>query len=351
VSRRHGATSEADVVAVAVPVADPIGVTQELQRSNAMSKYRDDLPQLSGRLFLTDGGIETELIFHERFELPYFAAFHLLRDSAGRDALARYYERYIAIAKSAGAGFILESPTWRASTDWGDRLGYTHDEVSMANRDAIRLMAELRGRHESKEMPIVISGCVGPRGDGYDPGQTMSPAAAEAYHAHQVAAFAEAGVDMVTAITMTNADEASGIARAALKRGLPVALSFTLETDGRLPTGQTLADAIAQVDAGTAAAPVYYMINCAHPTHFENTLLPTEQWTKRIRGIRANASKRSHQELNEAPDLDEGDPIELSGQYRSLRQRHPQLNVLGGCCGTDHRHIESISLACRAAAA
>jgi S-methylmethionine-dependent homocysteine/selenocysteine methylase len=315
-----------------------------------MSKYRNDLPQLSGRLFLTDGGIETHLIFNERLDLPYFAAFHLLRDPIGRAALARYYERYIAIAKSSGAGFILESPTWRASTDWGDRLGYTHDEMSAVNREAIRLMAELRARHETKDMPMVISGCVGPRGDGYDPGHVMSPAEAEAYHAHQIAALAKAGVDMVTAITMTNAGEATGIARAARKHHVPVALSFTLETGGCLPTGQALGEAIGQVDDTTANAPVYYMITCAHPTHFENTLAPAEPWTRRIRGIRANASKRSHRELNDSPDLDEGDPSELGRQYRSLLRRHPQLNVLGGCCGTDHRHVECISLACRVAA-
>jgi S-methylmethionine-dependent homocysteine/selenocysteine methylase len=314
-----------------------------------MSKYRDDLPQLSGRLFLTDGGIETELIFHERLDLPHFAAFHCLRDPVGRAALVRYYERYIAVAKASGTGFILESPTWRASADWGDRLGYTHDEISTVNRDAIRLMAALQAQHETKEMPIVISGCVGPRGDGYDPGQTMSATEAEAYHAHQIAAFAEAGVDMVTAITMTNVDEASGIARAAQNHRIPVVLSFTLETDGRLPTGQALGAAIAQLDGATANAPVYYMITCAHPTHFENIISPTEQWTRRIGGIRANASKRSHRELNDSPDLDDGDPIELGQQYRSLLKRLPHVNVLGGCCGTDHRHIESISLACRVA--
>ncbi len=315
-----------------------------------MHKYQGNLPQLSGRLFLTDGGIETDLIFRERLDLPYFAAFHRLRDPVGRTALVRYYERYIAIAKSSGTGFILESPTWRASADWGDRLGYTRDEMSAANRDAIRLMAELQAQHETKEMPIVISGCVGPRGDGYDPGQPMSATEAEAYHAHQIAAFAEAGVDMVTAITMTNVDEATGIARAAQKHDVPVVVSFTLETDGRLPTGQALGAAIAQLDDATANAPVYYMITCAHPTHFENILSPTEQWTKRIRGIRANASKRSHRELNDSPDLDDGDPIELGQQYRSLLRRHPQLNVFGGCCGTDHRHVECISLACRVAA-
>ena len=315
-----------------------------------MSAYRKQLPQLSGGLFLTDGGIETTLIFQDGLDLPYFAAFHLLNGAAGQDALMRYYERYMAIAKADGVGFILESPTWRASTDWGDKLGYSSDEIAAANDKSIRLMLELREKHETPSTPIVVSGCVGPRGDGYDPGQVMSAEQAESYHAHQIGALAEAGADMIAAITMTNGSEAIGVTRAALDAGMPVAVSFTVETDGRLPTGQSLADAIAEVDGATQSAPAYYMINCAHPTHFEDVLQAGNEWTKRVRGIRANASRRSHQELNEAPDLDAGDPIELGGQYRDLRRKHPQINVLGGCCGTDHRHVACISLACRTAA-
>lgn len=315
--------------------------------SATMSKYRKGLPQLSGRLFLMDGGLETTLIFHEGVDLPYFAAFCLLRDRDGRAALTRYYERYIAIAKAQGMGFILESPTWRASTDWGDKLGYSRDDIAAANHDAVRLMLSLRVIHESAGTPTVVSGCVGPRGDGYDPSQVMTAQEAETYHSHQIRAFAEAGADMITAMTMTNTNEAVGIANAAVKVGLPVAISFTLETDGRLPTGQTLAESIENVDAATAHGPAYYMINCAHPTHFESTMSTTESWTKRIQGIRANASKRSHQELDNAPDLDAGDPVELGAQYRDFCWRHPQINVLGGCCGTDYRHIECISQACR----
>lgn len=314
-----------------------------------MSTYRKRLPQISGGLFLTDGGIETTLIFQDGLELPYFAAFHLLNGAAGQDALVNYYERYIAIAKADGLGFILESPTWRASGDWGDKLGYSSDEIAAANNKSIRLMLELREKHETPSTPIVVSGCVGPRGDGYDPGQVMSVEQAENYHAHQIGALAEAGADMIAATTMTSANEAIGVTRAALKAGMPVAVSFTVETDGRLPTGQTLAGAIAEVDAATQSSPAYYMINCAHPLHFEDKLEADRAWTKRVRGIRANASRRSHQELNEAPDLDAGDPIELGGQYRELLRKHPQINVLGGCCGTDHRHVACISLACQSA--
>ena len=312
-----------------------------------MTTYRNSLPQLGNHLFLTDGGIETTLIFHEGLDLPYFAAFHLLGDTKGRDALVRYYERYIAIAKADDLGFILESPTWRASADWGGKLGYARDAIATVNRQSIELMHDLRAKHENPMMPIVVSGCIGPRGDGYDPGQVMSAAEAEAYHAHQLSAFAESGADMTTAITMTNANEAIGVGRAAARAGLPVAISFTLETDGKLPTVQTLAEAIIEVDAATATYPAYYMINCAHPTHFARVMPSGASWAKRIRGLRANASRRSHQELNDAPDLDAGDPIELACQYRDLVHRHPQINVLGGCCGTDHRHIESISRACR----
>ena len=307
------------------------------------------LPQLGSGLFLTDGGIETSLIFIDGLDLPYFAAFHLLRDKTGRDALVRYYERYIAIAQADGVGFILESPTWRASSDWGSKLGYSRDAIGAVNRESIELMHELKARHAHRTTPIVVSGCVGPRGDGYDPGQVMSPTEAAAYHAYQIGVFAEAKADMTTAITMTNASEAIGFVHAAAHVGLPSVVSFTVETDGRLPTGQNLAEAVAEVDAATGSAPAYYMINCEHPTHFESVMSADEEWARRIRGLRANASRRSHQELNDAPDLDAGDPIELANQYRDLLRRHPQITVLGGCCGTDHRHIQSISKACRRA--
>jgi homocysteine S-methyltransferase len=310
------------------------------------AKYRHGLPQRSGDLFLTDGGLETTMVFQDGFDLPCFAAFHLLRDAKGREALMRYYERYIAIAKADRLGFILESPTWRASADWGGKLGYSADDLVAVNRDSLQLMHDLRVRHETATSPMVVSGCVGPRGDGYDPGQVTSALDAEAYHRPQIEAFTAARADMVSAITMTNANEAIGITRAAAKAGLPVVISFTVETDGRLPTGQSLADAICEVDVVTGKAPAYYMINCAHPTHFDKTL-GNEPWTRRVGGLRANASRRSHQELNDSADLDAGSPVELGAEYRELVRRHPQINVLGGCCGTDHRHIECIALACR----
>jgi S-methylmethionine-dependent homocysteine/selenocysteine methylase len=312
-----------------------------------MSQYRKSLPQLRGGLFLTDGGIETTLIFHDGLELPHFAAFHLLQDEAGTAALRRYFARYAEIARAKGTGFILESPTWRASADWGEKLGYSAGALAVANAKSIALMQELRAEFQGERMPIVVSGCVGPRGDGYDPGAAMSADEAQDYHARQIGVFAESEADMVTAITMTNASEAIGVARAAETVGMPVAISFTLETDGRLPTGQGLGGAIAEVDGATRGAPAYYMINCAHPTHFAATLAGGAPWLDRIRGLRANASKRSHAELNEAPDLDPGDPAELGREHAVLVARRPRINVLGGCCGTDHRHDERICAAIR----
>ena len=314
-----------------------------------MAKYRHHLPQLDGGLWLSDGGIETTLIFHDGLDLPYFAAFHLLRDPAGAAALDRYFRTHARIAREHGTGFILESATWRASPDWGAKLGHSEAELTEANVRAIEMLAVLRRELETGRTTMVISGCIGPRGDGYDPGQVMTAKEAEEYHGFQARIFAGTAADQVTAITMTNTPEAIGLARAARRAGLPVAVAFTVETDGRLPTGQPLPDAIREVDAATGRAPAYFMVNCAHPSHFAD-VLGDEDWARRLRGIRANASKRSHAELDSAPDLDAGDPEELGADYAAIRARLPWVNVLGGCCGTDHRHIEHICNACLAPA-
>lgn len=311
-----------------------------------MTRYRHNLPQLSNDLFLTDGGIETTLMFHHGFDLPYFAAFDLLRQTEGQRALKRYFCTYASLAAENQVGLVLESATWRANPDWAAKLGYSAAALAQVNHQAIQLLHDVRSEYETLRSPIVVSGCLGPRGDGYSPEQLMTAEAAEAYHQAQIIALAEAGADLVTAITMTYADEALGITRAAQAVGLPVVISFTVETDGHLPTGQSLKAAIAQVDAATDNGPAYYMINCAHPTHFASVLPEGEAWLGRIRGLRANASTKSHAELDEAADLDVGDPNDLGRRYRDLKQALPNLNVLGGCCGTDDRHVAAIYQAC-----
>lgn len=312
-----------------------------------MKTYRKALPQLGNGLFLADGGIETTLIFHEGLELPDFAAFHALKTSDGEAILRKYFRAYADLASRFGTGLVLESATWRSNPDWGARLGYSLVELDTANRKSIQLLEDIRSEYQTDDrMPIIISGCVGPRGDGYIPGNTMSAKEAREYHRRQIEVFASSSADLVTAITMNYVEEAIGIAQAARHARIPVVLSFTVETDGNLPTGQTLQSAIEQVDKATDGYPAYYMINCAHPTHFEHVVSDGGDWLKRIRGVRANASHMSHTELNEAPELDEGNPTELGSQYARLKQRIPTLTVLGGCCGTDHRHIEQIAAAC-----
>jgi homocysteine S-methyltransferase len=311
-----------------------------------MGKYRARLPQLSEQLFLTDAGMETYLIFHEGLDLPYFASFDLMKNEDGIAHVRRYYERFIAMARQRGLGFVLESPTWRANADWATKLGYDRQARAEINRRTIALMAQMRDEHETPQTPIVISGNIGPQGDGYSPDRMMSVNEAQDYHAEQIEVFAATDADLVSAFTLNYVNEAIGVARAARAADMPVVISFTVETDGRLPTGQTLKDAIVETDLKTNRAPAYYMLNCAHPTHFTDVLETDEPWVKRLRGLRANASTRSHAELDAAPDLDAGDPVALGEQYRDLRRRMPQLTILGGCCGTDHRHVEQICFAC-----
>jgi S-methylmethionine-dependent homocysteine/selenocysteine methylase len=303
------------------------------------------LPQLD-RLFLTDGGLETDLMFNHGVELPGFSAIMLLRTEQGRAALDAYFRRYLEFARRIGIGFILESASWRASADWAPQLGVTPVELDRLSAQSVEMLQALRREYETPATPIAVSGCIGPRGDGYDPGRIMSRQEAEDYHLRQAAALAAAGPDLLTAMTLTNVNEAIGIARAAEKVGLPVVISFTVETDGRLPTRDALGAAIQAVDQATAGYPTYFMINCAHPSHFEDALAKGGSWRRRIRGVRANASRCSHAELDAMTELDAGNPVELGEDYRRLLGLLPQITVLGGCCGTDQRHLEAIAEAC-----
>ena len=313
-----------------------------------MARYRNNLPQLGRDLFLTDSGLETDLVFNKGFELPCFSAAPLLQDEAGREAIIRYFEAHIDIARRHDRGLILETPTWRASRDWAAPLGYSLDQLADVNRAAVALLAEL-AEDASFDRPLVLSGNVGPRGDGYDPGAVKTAAEAEDYHAWQIGIFAETAVDLATALTMNNAPEAIGFVNAAAAAKMPAVVSFTVETDGRLPTGQPLGEAIMETDFEARKAPAYYMINCAHPTHFESVLRENGPWRTRLRGVRANASKCSHAELDEAESLDDGNPQELGQENAALRRLLPTLTIFGGCCGTDARHIEKIAEALESA--
>jgi homocysteine S-methyltransferase len=300
------------------------------------------LPQLTGGIFLSDGGLETSLVFLDKIELPHFAAFTLLEDELGRERLMSYYVPYLELcAEMPGAGFILETPTWRANPDWAALLGVDAVRLRAANTQAAQMMCSMRSRWAPRlNGPVVVSGVIGPRGDGYIADAPGSVDEAADYHHGQAEALGAGGVDMLSAVTMTTSAEALGISIAARRLGLPVAISFTVETDGRLPSGESLGDAIERVDA--SAPPAYFAINCAHPTHFSGALTAGKPWVERIRGLRANASAKSHAELDESTELDIGDPKDLAQRYRGLKGVLPRLNVLGGCCGTDWRHLRAV---------
>jgi S-methylmethionine-dependent homocysteine/selenocysteine methylase len=305
--------------------------------------YRNALPQLGDGVFLTDSGLETDLIFNEGFDLPEFAAFVLLDDARGAAALEAYFRRHADIAVRHGCGVVLEAPTWRASRDWGLRIGYPAAELRRVNGAAAGLLRRVRGAYQGvARSPVVISGCIGPRADAYHPAERMDEDQARSYHAEQIESLAAADVDQVHAMTISYPAEAIGIARAAAGAGVPAAISFTTGTDGRLPDGTTLAGAIAAVDAATDSSPAYYGVNCAHPSHFA-AALPSGATGACVRSVRANASRKSQAELDESPVLDAGDPVELAGDYRRLCQQHPSVSILGGCCGTDARHVQAIA--------
>ncbi len=305
--------------------------------------YRDALPPLSGTTCVADGGMETVLVFHRGIDLPCFASFPLLTSDEGRGELRRYFEPFGALARERRVGVLLDTPTWRANADWGERLGFGADRLADVNRRAVTLLESIRADVETAGTPVVISGCVGPRSDAYRPVELMSADEAERYHRPQIETLSDTAADLISALTLTYPAEAVGIVRAARRAEMPVVISFTVETDGRLPDGTPLREAIERVDGETDGAAAYFMVNCAHPTHFAHVLEEDGPWLDRIGGVRANASRKSHAELDASETLDEGDPAELAEGYRAFRNRVPRMNVVGGCCGTDHRHVAAIA--------
>lgn len=297
-----------------------------------------------GTTVVTDAGLETWLIFTKGVELPSFASYPLAGTTAGRALLTEYLQHYAGIAASIGSAVVLETPTWRANPEWAAVLGHDLDALGSLIDSCVDLVSNVRSTWSGNQ-PFLIGGTVGPRGDGYRVDTSMTPESAAEYHQFQVSRMANAGVDVVSAFTIGYVGEAAGIALAARNAGVPVVVSFTVETNGRLPIGMSLGEAIEATDAATNAYPLHYLINCAHPTHFHDVLDPTATWIGRIGGIRANASTLSHAELDEMVELDEGDPEDLARRYVALRAKLPNMHVIGGCCGTDHRHVAAIATA------
>jgi homocysteine S-methyltransferase len=283
-------------------------------------------------------GLETDLIFNQNWDLPGgLASFPLAMSEPGRSRLSQYYDDQVALARNNGLGAILDSVTWMANADRAGPLGYDAAALAHANAEAVELVRAARERAGS--LPVLVNGQVGPRGDAYQPG-AKGIADAQVYHARQIGELVGAGVDMITAYTLGSAEEATGIALAAKTAGVPVMISFTVETDGRLPDGTKLGDAVEATETHTGGTVLGYCINCAHPDHFKPAL-DGGAWMKRLIGLIPNASRRSHAELDEATELDDGDPAELAAQLGALHDSLPQIAIFGGCCGTDMRHLKA----------
>ena len=311
-----------------------------------MPKYRDNLPQLGDRLFLTDGGIETTLIFQEGWELPEFAAFHLLKTSNGEAALRKYFRTYAEIATRLGTGLVLKSATWAGPASTGEGKSATAPTNSSTRTGAQSGSSRRFGTSSAPN---------GLRWWSVDALVQRETAMFRASRCRRVKrsplCAADRGLRELSGRrgvrgAMNYVEEAIGVVQAARRAGMPVAISFAVETDGFLPTGQTLKSAVEHVDAETSGYTSSFGINCAHPSHFEHALAGHDRWLQRIGALRANASSKSHAELNESTELDSGDPVGLAEDYGRLKKQLARLNVMGGCCGTDHRHIERIGETC-----
>jgi homocysteine S-methyltransferase len=312
-----------------------------------MAKYRQNLPQLGNDIFACYTGMDTDLLYNRGIDLPGFASYPLLSNPEHKNILREYYSNLVDLAREQNVGVILDSVTWVANRDRGAELGYTADDLRKFNIDAIELIANVR--NEKGDLPTVLCGQVGPRGDGYVISNLMTTQEAEDYHSEQIEVYSNTEADLVSAFTIGYAEEAAGVVRAAQRYDMPVAIAFTVETNGRLPSGMSVREAIEQVDAESNGDSLYFLINCAHPDHF-TSIFNDEPWMRRLRGVIANASRCSHAELEVAKDLDDGDPKELGVQVGGLRGKFSHLNILGGCCGSDLRHMKRIIEAAKASA-
>ncbi len=306
---------------------------------------RTILPQLSGKICLTEGGIETYMQYKKGHEFRHFCLFDLMNDAEAMADLRSYHEDLIAVALKHKVGAILDGIHYRTSRDWGTLLGYTKQELKDVVVRGIAFYKDLAEQHETADSPMPVSGVVGPRGDAYSLGKKMTAVEAEDYHSEQLETMQNAGADFATALTFSQVDEAIGVVKAAQALGFPVVVSFALGADGNLKTGISLAEAIEKVDAATQNGPAYYMVNCTHPVDFAPAFASPGLWTERVRGLRPNASSLAHGVLCQLGHLEEGDPVELGQQMADMAARFPHINVWGGCCGTDSAHIDQIARA------
>jgi S-methylmethionine-dependent homocysteine/selenocysteine methylase len=290
----------------------------------------------------TAGGFETWMQFVDGFKLRHFCGFELLNDARGLSCLKDYHRKVVEAAVANGFGVINEGLHYRASRDWGDLIGFSREALVEINHRGIEFYRDFAREYESPDTPMRVGGVVGPRGDAYNVGRMPDAAEAEDYHAEQIRMFRDAGADHVTAMTFSSVEEAIGVARAAKSADMPVVVSFLVARGGRLKGGETLQEAISRVDSASGNAPAYFMINCTHPTEFEPGLVPGD-WIMRLGGFMPNAVAMETVDLCKLGHLEDGDPVELGAQMSTLARRFPHINVWGGCCGTDSRHIGEIT--------
>ena len=303
-------------------------------------EHNQAMPHMGRDLYLSYVGAETDIIFNKGIDLPGFASYPLLETDKGKEILRGYYSNLIELARKHGVGVILDSATWVANRDRGAQISQSRQSLERLNIEAIDIIAQMRKQYD--DVSIILCAQVGPRGDGYAPTDLMTAQEAENYHSEQIETLSRSDADFICGSTICYPEEAIGMVRSARRFGKAIAISFTVETDGCLPTGISLKDAIMAVDEATNAAAIYFMVNCAHPDHFSGVLVD-EPWLQRVKGFVANASRCSHAELDEAETLDDGDPLELGVQLAGLRRKFPHISILGGCCGTDMRHMENIA--------
>lgn len=296
-----------------------------------------------GELFLTEGGTETEIMYKHGFELPEFAMFPLLENPIAVTAMRDMFRSQLDVAAEFAMSMLLTGIDYRASPDWGAKLGYSPHGLAQANIQSIEFLRELAGEYNGQIPRTLIGGTIGPRGDAYQLNRTITAAEAEDYHSVQLATLKQAAVDFACAATFNNIPEAVGVARAAKKIGVPLIVSLTVDSSSRLKSGPTVADAIQAIDFEAAdAAPISYLLNCSHPVEFEPALT-AGPWTSRLHGFRPNASKMEKLALCKLGHLEEGDPVELGRLMGGLARRYPHMNVWGGCCGTGDTHLRAIA--------
>lgn len=304
--------------------------------------------QCSDRTFLTEGGTETEIMFRYGHDFPHFAMFELLKNERAMADLRDMYTQYLDVVAETGFAALLSGLDYRASPDWGRLLGYSPQGLADVQVQCIDFLRDVAAPYAGQISEICYAGIIGPRGDAYGSGGTMTADEAQDYHSTQLTTLKGLDVDLAWAATFNNIPEAVGVARAAASIGVPVCIAFTLTSDHRLRSGPSLREAVETVDRETGdARPIGYGINCSHPLEYAPALEPGD-WFRRVRSIRPNAALMDKIALCKLNHLEEGDPVELGQQLGDLARDNPQIDMWGGCCGSWDKHLREIARNLRA---